>query len=86
MPFFHCIQDEHKTGKPRNPYIIPIPKYRGDYDWNYVHQLKFASLHYAPYRYKVLEELRKLEIKVTVEDGAIPTGEIILPEGEMPDE
>jgi hypothetical protein len=85
MPFFHCIQDEHKTGKPRNPFITPVPKYKGDYDWDYVHKLKFASLHSAPYRYKLIEEINKVKVLDKVDqDETINTGEIILPEGELP--
>jgi hypothetical protein len=85
MPFFHCIQDEHKTGKERKPYIAPTPKFRGDYDWEYVHKLKFASLHFAPYRYKLIAEINKIkEVKTIDKDDTIPTGEIILPEGGLP--
>lgn len=59
MPFFHCIHDVHISGKKRNPKMGPTPKYIGDYDWEYVHKLKFASLNGANSRYKLLEELNK---------------------------
>lgn len=59
IPFYYCIQDAHISGKARAPYITPVPMYKGDYDWEYAHKLKFASLHFAPERWKVLEELKR---------------------------
>lgn len=82
MPYFHCIQDIHIPGKQRKPYITSIPKFKGDYDWEYVHKLKFASLHFAPYRYKLLEDINKMQnIEIELQDDSINTGEIIISEG-----
>lgn len=83
IPFYHCIHDEHNPKKSRAPYITPTPMYRGDYNWEYVHKLKFASLHYAPYKNKVIEEINKKYEAKTIKkvenkntDNAIPIGEI----------
>lgn len=85
MPFFSCIQDEHIPGKQRNPYITPVSSFIPDYDWEYAHKLKFASLHFAPYRYKLIEEINKMkDIKQKEPEISGPPGEIILPEGELP--
>jgi hypothetical protein len=84
MPFFHCIQDPHIPGKVRNPYITPVPKFVPDYDYEYAHKLKFASLHFAPYRYKLIEELNRVkDIQINDKNSSINTGEILLPEGEL---
>jgi hypothetical protein len=81
LPFFNCIQDEHRPGKSRKPFITQVPQFRGDYDWEYVHKIKFASLSNAPQRYKLLEELNKEKIVETVDDTKyIDTGEIMLDE------
>lgn len=78
MPFFHCIQDEHNPRKSRLPFITPTPKYVGDYDWHYAHKLKFASLYYAPYRYKILKEINEgNKIKVKANEN-INNGEILI--------
>jgi hypothetical protein len=82
MPFFYCIQDEHIPGKVRNPHITPVAPFIGDYDWAYVHKLKFASLSYAPYRYKILEEINKIKETNLVKEENISTGEIIIDPGE----
>lgn len=88
LPFFHCIQDEHNPGKSRAPYITPVPMYKGDYDWDYAHQLKFASLSFAPPRYKIIEDLNKSQENIFVDEPETSnsTGEILLPiGGELPD-
>lgn len=59
MPYYHCISDEHDPYKERQPYITPVPPFIADYNWSYVHKIKYASLNAAPRRQDVLEELRK---------------------------
>lgn len=79
IPFYSCIQDEHKPGKSRAPYITPVAPFMPDYNWEYVHKLKYASLHKAPYRYKLLEELNRTnEIPETIDENEINTGEIFI--------
>jgi hypothetical protein len=83
IPFFSCIQDIHRPGKARNPFISQVPEFKGEYDWEYVHKLKFASLSNAPQRYKLLEEMTKEKVIETVNDTEkIDTGEIFL-DGEI---
>jgi hypothetical protein len=84
MPFFHCIQDVHVPGKERKPYISATPYFKGDYDWAYAHKLKFASLHYAPHRYKLVEEINKMkDVKNVKIENAGPPGELLM--GELPE-
>jgi len=73
MPFFSCIHDIHISGKPRKPWLYPTPKYVGDYDWEYAHKLKFASLSFAESRYKLLEEINKKQNAYYIDDEEIDT-------------
>lgn len=83
IPFYSCIQDEHRPGKPRAPYITPVAPFIPDYNWEYVHKLKYASLSSAPQRYKLLEEINKMkQMDLAPEDTSINTGEIIIDPGE----
>lgn len=84
MPFYFCIQDEHKPGKVRAPYITPVAPFIPDYNWEYAHKLKFASLNSAPYRHELLRELNKVNEINIIKDSSINKGEILIPEGDFP--
>jgi hypothetical protein len=88
IPYYTCIQDLHIPGKERNPKIISVPQFIGDYDFEWVHKLKYVSLHFAPYRWDILKEInesKKIIIKEDEENTTKSTGEILLPDGEMPE-
>lgn len=82
MPFYSCIQDAHIGGKPRHPYMVKVAPFLPDYDWSYVHKLKFASLSFAPERYKLKEEIKrkKMEIIKHEEEEVSMTGELLYSE------
>lgn len=85
LPFYACIQDAHNPGKPRAPFITKVAPFIPDYNWEYVHKLKYASLSKAPYRYKLIEEMSKDMAFIGVDetnDDEIPTGEIMIKDEE----
>jgi hypothetical protein len=69
IPYYHCIADIHNPGISKAPRFIATPEFIPDYNKEYGNMLKYASLSFAPNRYKLKEEidislLQRVEVDV----------------------
>ena len=83
IPYYSCIQDLHVPGKERSPQIIKVPPFIGDYDWEWVHKLKYASLSKAPDRYSEIRNAIKREEIIVGKDSENFVGDLIYTEEDI---